>query len=65
MFETYGKEVEHVRALDNVSNTVWTIITGDEDSMYYVAGYHFVNRLGYIITEEPWITGIEEVLIDD
>jgi len=35
------------------SNHVWTLCDegGDE---YIIAGFHYVNRLGYYITEVPW-----------
>ena len=32
---------------------IWTI--GEEDGRYYVhSGYHWVNRLGFIITKNKW-----------
>ena len=54
MFETYGPELEHVKGRlddDVTRRTVWTIIEV-EGKFYYVSGYHFVNRFGYLITEE-------------
>jgi hypothetical protein len=51
MFETYGEEVEYVTKADN--KYVWTWIQGDMSDLI-VAGYHYVNRLGYYITEVPW-----------
>jgi hypothetical protein len=51
MFETYGEEVEFVCKQDN--KYVWTWIQGDMSDLI-VAGYHYVNRLGYYITEVPW-----------
>ena len=51
MFETYGEEVEFVTKADN--KHVWTWIQGDMSDLI-VAGYHYVNRLGYYITEVPW-----------
>lgn len=61
MLETYGKELEHVRAQDPAH--IWTIVEAEE-KLFYVAGFHFVNRLGYIITEKPWVSGTEEVGLD-
>ena len=63
MFETYGLEFELVQEMAR-QNRVITIIEsdgGDEiddegyviPNMYYVSGIHFVNRIGYLITEEP------------
>jgi hypothetical protein len=51
MFETYGDEVEYVIKTD--SKYIWTWIQGDMSDLI-VAGYHYVNRLGYYITEVPW-----------
>ena len=52
MFETYGPELDYVR--DNIGkNTVWTIVDAEE-KLYLIAGFHIVNRLGYLITEIPW-----------
>jgi hypothetical protein len=51
MYETYGAEVEYVIKTD--SKYIWTWIQGDMSDLI-VAGYHYVNRLGYYITEVPW-----------
>jgi hypothetical protein len=50
-FETYGEEVEFVIKQD--PKHIWTWIQGDMSDLV-VAGYHYVNRLGYYITEVPW-----------
>lgn len=56
MFETFGKELEAVRSAWLLNPLkVWTI-TDSEDFDHGVvvsAGYHWVNRLGYFITEVP------------
>lgn len=50
MFETYGPELESVRAADPAC--VWTLVSdGDDDAI--VKGYHHVNRMGYFITAVP------------
>ena len=51
MFETYGDEVEFVKA--QLPNHIWTWVDGDMSSLL-VAGYHYVNRIGYYITQIPW-----------
>jgi hypothetical protein len=51
MYETYGAEVEYV--IEQDSRHIWTWIQGDMSDLI-VAGYHYVNRLGYYITEVPW-----------
>ncbi len=63
MFETYGKEMDFVLEMSK-ENRVITIIESDEGcdedeegfmtpNMYYVSGMHVVNRIGYLITEDP------------
>jgi len=51
MFETYGEELEFVQKQD--PKHIWT-----ESQIDYgfvtSEGYHFVNRMGYYITEVPW-----------
>ena len=57
-FETYGEEVEFVQKADN--KYIWTEVDGDSGT-YIVAGYHFVNRFQYFITEKPWEDELTEV----
>ena len=52
MFETYGSEIEFVRNYPNPL-CIWTYGDGDDGGSYIWNGYHFVNRLGYFITEVP------------
>lgn len=32
---------------------LWTMCDGDYDTLYYWSGAHYVNRIGYLITEVP------------
>ena len=57
-FETYGEEVEFVQKADN--KYIWTEVDGDSGT-YIVAGYHWVNRIHYYITENPWDDEFTEV----
>lgn len=43
---------------------VWTIVTGDDGSLWALAGVHYVNRLGYVLTPRPWLTGTEQFRFD-
>jgi hypothetical protein len=54
MYETYGADYQFVWQ-HNESNprTVWTIVEGDSGAWYLIDGLHFVNRLGYVITQKP------------
>jgi hypothetical protein len=57
-FETYGEEVEFVQKADNTH--IWTEVDGEEGT-YILAGYHWVNRIHYYITENPWDDDMTEV----
>ena len=51
LFETYGDEFAFVRQQDPL--TVWTLVDGDDGDMYVISGFHFVNRIGYLISTVP------------
>lgn len=51
-FETYGEEDEFVRTFID-QKRVWTY-TDIGNGSVVCEGYHWVNRLGYFITEIPW-----------
>lgn len=49
MFETFGQDLELVKQTAAVTEAfVWTVY-----DMSITSGMHFVNRLGYLITELP------------
>jgi len=65
MFETYKNELEAVqKAAEATPLNVWTILDCD-GKLIITAGYHFVNRTGYLITEEPALPGIEYIIKGD
>lgn len=51
MFETFGKELKFVQ--EQKGENIWTLIDGEGSKCYIVSGWHYVNRLGYFITENP------------
>ena len=59
-FETYGDEIDFVKLQDK--NKICTIID-ENDDLYIIDGYHFINRLGYFILNEPCYEEIN-ILID-
>ncbi len=62
MYETYGDEVEFV--YNHPQEHVWTWVDGDDGS-WIISGFHYVNRIGYFITEKPYqIHGYMEVQVD-
>ena len=47
---------------------IWTVLESGvvgNDRLYLSAGVHLVNAIGYVVTEEPWVTGFEESVWDD
>lgn len=63
MFETFGEELDFVR--EQNPKRVWTLIDNNDGWYGVSAGLHFVNRIGYLITEEEWQDGTEEFIICD
>lgn len=63
MFETYGAEHSYILSHledEEKKRKIWTIIDGEEPYMlYYISGYHLVNRLGFFITKKPVPPGVE------
>lgn len=42
---------------DQPENHVWTILESEDDAdgnWYAAPGFHYVNKLGYILTQKPW-----------
>lgn len=56
MYETYGQELEHVQRFD--PHYVWTYLDVEGGAGTY-NGFHYVNRIGYFITEIPWEDGVD------
>ena len=54
------KEVEDYFSENNLDygeeryRYIWTIVDGDNDSVVLINGFHFVNRLGYVVCQIPW-----------
>ena len=51
LFETYGDELAFVQQQD--PRTIWTLVDGDDGDQYLLSGFHFVNRIGYLISTIP------------
>lgn len=52
MYETFGKELEVVLAVDQ--SFVWTYIDGEDGVPCVVSGYRLCNRIGYFICSVPF-----------
>jgi hypothetical protein len=59
-----GADAESVRddyqGIDPDSKHLWTIVDA-AGSLYAVTGVHFVNLIGYLVTEEAWTEDTEAV----
>jgi hypothetical protein len=51
LFETSGPEFEFVRRYD--PRKIWTLVDGEDGDMYVISGFHFVNRVGYLLSQGP------------
>jgi hypothetical protein len=39
-------------------------VDNEDGELIIIAGFHFVNRLGYLITDEAWEDEYEQYLVD-
>ena len=60
-FETYDEELEYVKKQPN--NKIWTLINAEGQDII-CQGYHFVNRVVYMIASVPYKKGDKEFFID-
>ena len=51
LFETFGPEFEFVRQQD--PQRVWTLVDADDGHIAVIGGLHYVNRIGYLISQSP------------
>ena len=51
LFETYGEELAFVESQEPAR--IWTLLDAGDDGELIQSGRHFVNRLGYFISEQP------------
>lgn len=63
LYETYGEEIEYVKR--QAPDVIWTIVEDDDAELVLVSGWHYVNRLGYILTEKPVPEDITVQVLDN
>jgi hypothetical protein len=64
MLETYGEELDYVKTVfQHTPRRVWTVLDCDGETIV-VSGFHYVNRMGYIITENPAPEGLDIEVLD-
>ena len=49
--ETFGKDLKIVRGQNPAY--VWTVVDGESGNQWITTGFHYVNRICYLITEKP------------
>lgn len=64
LFETYDEELDYAFKKSKEGNHVWTVIE-EEYGWVVEAGFRYVNRIGFVITKKPWVTGNEYVELID
>lgn len=53
LFETYGVEYNFVK--NQSASHIWTLLSNGT----LVSGHHFADRVGYVVTLNPWINETE------
>jgi hypothetical protein len=52
MYETYGPEIAYVKKiLKKQPRRIWTVLEVDDGETVVSSGWHYVNRMGYIVTK--------------
>lgn len=64
MYETYGEELDYVFNIALKERRVWTIIEGDNDTLFYCPGFKYVNRIGFIVCEKEYPKGQEDIQVN-
>jgi hypothetical protein len=62
IFDAYGAELEFVMTQN--PKKIWTIME-ENGALVYQAGYHLVNRIGYLVCEHEWENDTLEIIIPD
>ena len=39
---------------------VWTVVDGDSGKLCTINGWHYINRIGYMVCKTPWGNGTEK-----
>jgi hypothetical protein len=60
-FETYDEDLEFVKKQPN--NKIWTVINTEGQDIF-CQGYHFVNRMHYMVATVPYKEGDKDFFID-
>lgn len=63
MFDTHGIDIEYLKKYYTSKYNLWTLVDNNSNSIYLdiVPGVHWFNRMGYFVTEVPWVS--EELVV--
>lgn len=50
-YALFSDDYEELKDPRRRENNLWTVIEGDDNGWYITNDFHFVNRVGYILTE--------------
>ncbi len=57
---------DQLKENDVPDDRIWTVVEGDEDAtLTLIPGVHYVNRVGYAVTQKPWPHENIDVVLDD
>jgi hypothetical protein len=45
-------------------NHIWTRVDADDNCIYNINGWHIVDRIDYLVTGIPWVSGNEYEVLD-
>jgi hypothetical protein len=60
-FDNYGDDFAFVQAQPD--ENVWTFSDESGSGTYLSAGLHYINSLGYYVTEKPWTNEHECIVL--
>jgi hypothetical protein len=61
--ETYGNDLKVLkRIFKKTPKRIWTFVDSD-NGVEIIAGFHFVNRIYYIVTNENWADENESYVV--
>ncbi len=63
LLEIYGDDLAIANNTDH--KYLWTAIDNDKGKLTYIAGKHYINRIYYLVTNEPWSNPYESYQIEE
>lgn len=64
LYETYGEDIDYVFNLAKTTKRIWTIVEGENDTLFYRTGFRIVNRLGFLVCEKEYRENQKDIQID-